>query len=896
MRSFANAAQNSQQSFQAAHRLKEELQINQNDETTRIRLAEILQRQGLFDDAIELYRECLRLKPNSPWLYGKIARACFCKDSIQDAILAYQVGLALAPNNFGLCRGLAQLYRDVNLVESARQQYSEMLSRWPTKPELLYDVAVFCIVQGDLTSAITYYEGLARVSKGSFVHLSKTADFEHRYLEDYASALKNYEAALGFNSDYLDAHSGILNVLFAGHNLPEAEAKSKYLIETFSFSPSGFCGLAQVHEQAKNMNIALDCWLECHSRFPDNHFVLRRLAQIQAQMGLLTESSDTYASICQLFPANPSGFAGLVDVAKLALDYDAALCACDRLIRLFPAYIEGYIKRALILLRLDRLQEAEAFLRQHLQRETDLCTGLRVLYSESRDLKGSLFYAVKTYELSPSTDTYAHALSAAIRSGEIEQVEMLLDGLCDENIFFSRHPIAVLLRKLAHFSSLGFIDRSWALLQSVFSFYSRSCSRHQRIFKHDSIILTAVFLGFLRDCLRYKRPDKANILLKAAESFHGLHDHPWTLSCANYLIGAYYREISAMETAVSYFETGLSLNPSSDYFLPQIKQALQKEYKEVPDQLFSGPTTGAALMIITCRANLHKADYIRERYYKSLGIPYCFVIGDPFLVREWVAEGDILYVKCPDNYESLSTKVLKAFSFFHVCTDFSGVLKLDDDCAITSISRFREVMQQFFNDPPSDFMGTICGPTVGRAWHFGKCADENISHRPYALPPQVEWCGGGEGYYLSKKSLRYLFEYTTKYPDVLLGHLYEDVFIAFCLSSYGIKPVNYSLPARGLILVDSRISAASLMQSDAADILISDGLRYASAGQHHLAIVAIQKALAVNPGYSPEAYTCLADAFHHENLDEDAITTLLAGVSRFPGCASLRQRLDQLTA
>lgn len=883
----------SQQFKDAASWFEKQLGQNPSDDKTRIKYAYALQRQGLLSEAIELYKTCLSRKPNSVQLYRRIGRAYYEQHAIHDAILAHEQGLRIAPNDFSLYRSLAKLYGNTGMVSQASKTYDDMLKAWPNKPELLFDLAVFTIRRDDARLAITYYEKLSRVSQGSFKHLCLTADFESRFLEDFHSALQNYTAAIAINSECLEAHSGVLNVHLAVGSLSEAEQKSNYLINHFPFSPAGFFGLAKLHERKNTPQIALEYWIEAVSRFPINHVALKRTAQLQVQLGLLSDASNTYRALLQYFPYKSTGLVGLVDLAYIAQDYSSALEACDELIQKYPAYLQGYTKRAVALLHVSGMQDAVSFLRNSLTEDVDLSFALKTLYAEVGDSTNALVYSIKHYQSAPSVDSYGYLMRRALRVGDIEWVETLLDSISNDDLFYSRHRILSLLRCSTKLAMDGAIDCSWMLFQSILALYKHAKSSHWDMFAQDSTILGAVFLNLLRSSLRFGRTDISVSMLRLVESYHDIAAHPWFLSCGNFFQGMYYLGKSAMSRAVIYFQQSILLNPESDYCLPKIKKALRGDYQRLSNQLFAGPTTGAALMIISCRANQHKIDFVREHYYSSLQIPYCFVVGDPELNAEWEVSGDILRVRCPDSYESLTQKVLKAFSFFYLFTDFSGVLKLDDDCAVTRMQEFRTIFQQDFCNSANDYMGTIIRPPVGRAWHFGKCIDDTTSRRPYALPHQSEWCGGGEGYFLSRRSLECLFEYTTKYPDVTLGQLYEDVFVSWVLARYNISPVNYSLPATGLILVDAIPSAAKgAEQHTALHSRISSATTDLSSEESSLALDLFRGALEDQPSQSPEVYSQLANVLQSQGLLDDAVSALRVGISRFPENLELKNMLD----
>ena len=95
-------------------------------------------------------------------------------------------------------------------------------------------------------------------------------------------------------------------------------------------------------------------------------------------------------------------------------------------------------------------------------------------------------------------------------------------------------------------------------------------------------------------------------------------------------------------------------------------------------------------IILTCEKYEHKMLSQDTSKLKD----YMYFIGNPALSSPLV-KGDIVYLPCPDNYESLTLKTLMAIKWVVENKEFDLLLKTDDD--VTFLDRFDEIVCQASN-------------------------------------------------------------------------------------------------------------------------------------------------------------------------------------------------------
>ncbi len=205
-------------------------------------------------------------------------------------------------------------------------------------------------------------------------------------------------------------------------------------------------------------------------------------------------------------------------------------------------------------------------------------------------------------------------------------------------------------------------------------------------------------------------------------------------------------------------------------------------------------------LIPTCDKYSDKAEAIRNTWAKQLAeneFRYLFLMGKPGL-RKSEIEGDILYVPCRDDYESLLLKLVLGYEYLYKNINFKYVYKIDDDCFPNLKKLVGEIVPQLAN---RQYLGGAIHPggeMISDTWHFGKCSDPKFDQLYKFNVAPFEFAKGGYGYFLHKDILPILFESKDELKSELKRYIYsyEDVRIAEILNKNGIfvnSLDNYSI-------------------------------------------------------------------------------------------------------
>jgi hypothetical protein len=176
---------------------------------------------------------------------------------------------------------------------------------------------------------------------------------------------------------------------------------------------------------------------------------------------------------------------------------------------------------------------------------------------------------------------------------------------------------------------------------------------------------------------------------------------------------------------------------------------------------------------------------------------FYYFIGDMTLSEDYKVdeENKIVYLKVPDNYESLSLKTYYAMKFIYenYLDKISGVFKTDDDI-ILDIDKLSKCID---NNKEHKYFG-ILATSWGQdsEYHFGKCESIEMN-KTKSFVPNCRYCPGG-GYYISKELITNIIDNIKIFEDVI----FEDAAVGVVMNKYNIFPFNLNIKINGCMWGD----------------------------------------------------------------------------------------------
>jgi len=188
------------------------------------------------------------------------------------------------------------------------------------------------------------------------------------------------------------------------------------------------------------------------------------------------------------------------------------------------------------------------------------------------------------------------------------------------------------------------------------------------------------------------------------------------------------------------------------------------------------------LLIMNCVKYEHKAAKQRESWLKGLQIPYYHVLGNPNLETnyQFIDQERILWVKTPDDYNSLPKKVLSAYAA--VQQSFPAIqyiFKTDDDQMLQSnnpnkfFDNINKMLERRMQTKKIHYSGNIVDVPKAYLSQYYRIHPE----LPKELPVYVTQYCSGRFYILSMEAIVYLISKR----DLIFQEYLEDYAIGMHL-------------------------------------------------------------------------------------------------------------------
>lgn len=197
------------------------------------------------------------------------------------------------------------------------------------------------------------------------------------------------------------------------------------------------------------------------------------------------------------------------------------------------------------------------------------------------------------------------------------------------------------------------------------------------------------------------------------------------------------------------------------------------------------------LLIMNCKKYENKAHIQKATWLKTIPsfLKYYHVIGDETLDSDFVFDdvNNILWVKTPDDYNSLPKKVIQSYIAINSTYDYKYIFKTDDDQMLINTNFFNTITKLITNKKPVSHYG---GYVVDVP--FSYLSQYHIIHPelPKYLPVYATKYCNGRFYFLSKLAVEDLI---TKKTNIMNEYL-EDYAIGFNLDEhYKIDVLNIAI-------------------------------------------------------------------------------------------------------
>ena len=175
-------------------------------------------------------------------------------------------------------------------------------------------------------------------------------------------------------------------------------------------------------------------------------------------------------------------------------------------------------------------------------------------------------------------------------------------------------------------------------------------------------------------------------------------------------------------------------------------------------------------------------------------------VGNENQKEDYLMKDNIIYLECPDNYESLSVKMISlihAILNIDYFSDITHIIKIDDHDVIDSKWLTCDINKIIYGEY-FDYGGylirnqTFCN----REWHFGKCSNGSSWNNTIYSGEVVPFIDGGSGYILSRRSMQIINQQYNNLDQVINKYIYEDILMSLLLSKQNIYPTLININSK----------------------------------------------------------------------------------------------------
>ncbi len=171
---------------------------------------------------------------------------------------------------------------------------------------------------------------------------------------------------------------------------------------------------------------------------------------------------------------------------------------------------------------------------------------------------------------------------------------------------------------------------------------------------------------------------------------------------------------------------------------------------------------------------------------------FYYFIGDMSIQSDYLVDelNNIVYLKVPDNYESLSLKTYYAMKFIaEQYPNVTGVFKTDDDIDLD----LEKIFNCINSNNVSYFGLSNTSTAYDSTYHFGKC-ESLLMNKTAIHIPNCTYCAGG-GYYVSKSSINNILNNLSVFEDII----FEDVAVGVAMNKCGVIPTYIDVKNNGCV-------------------------------------------------------------------------------------------------
>ncbi len=230
--------------------MRHRLEKYPNDFTAHFNLGAALQSTGRLDEAINYYRQALRIKPDDAVARNSLGTALQTGGKLEEAINEYRQALRIQPDYANAHYNLGTSLLLLGQGREAAEHFRETLRLGQEDADVYNDLGTALAMDGDLSQAAAQFEkalSLAPAHANAHYNLGRVFAMRGRLAE----AAAQFEQVLSGNPQNADAHNDLGEVLALQGHLAEAATHFEEAVRLNPDHPTARENLERVRTQLK---------------------------------------------------------------------------------------------------------------------------------------------------------------------------------------------------------------------------------------------------------------------------------------------------------------------------------------------------------------------------------------------------------------------------------------------------------------------------------------------------------------------------------------------------------------------------------------------------------------------------------------------------------------------
>ena len=202
---------------EAVKKSKKALKIDNNIETAHYTLAQIYDKQGLNDLAIEEYKETIKINPNKYEAFYNLGRIYYKKKEYKLAEEQFLSATRVKSDYVNAYFYLGITRQRMNKINDAIASYKKCISIDPKFITAYANLGEIYRINGDYSSAIIYFQEVVKIEE-KYKYYQKIGEC-YKNLNQFSKAIENYRLAIDKNglsnenekNDVIDSYKNIAN-------------------------------------------------------------------------------------------------------------------------------------------------------------------------------------------------------------------------------------------------------------------------------------------------------------------------------------------------------------------------------------------------------------------------------------------------------------------------------------------------------------------------------------------------------------------------------------------------------------------------------------------------------------------------------------------------------------